>query len=74
MPKTPEQKIMKLEAKVKLLEKQKALLEQEVNFTDKKAIIFDMLIDIAEKEYNIDIRKNSSPEQLNDLKKSKNKP
>jgi hypothetical protein len=33
-----------------------------------------MLIDIAEKEYNIDIRKNSSPEQLNDLKKSKNKP
>jgi len=74
MPKTPEQKIMELEAQVKLLEKQKALLEQQVNFTDKKAIIFDMLIDIAEKEYNIDIRKNSSPEQLNDLKKSKNKP
>ena len=74
MPKTPEQKIMELEAQVKLLEKQKALLEQQVNFTDKKAIIFDMLIDIAEKEYNIDIRKNSSPEQLADLKKSKNKP
>ena len=74
MPKTPEQKIMELEAQVKLLEKQKALLEQQVNFTDKKAIIFDMLIDIAEKEYNIDIRKNSLPEQLNDLKKNKNKP
>ena len=74
MPKTPEQQIMELQAKVKLLEKQKALLEQQVNFTDKKAIIFDMLIDIAEKEYNIDIRKNSSPEQLADLKKNKNKP
>jgi len=61
MPKTPEQKIMELEAQVKLLEKQKASLEQQVNFTNKKAIIFDMLIDIAEKEYNIDIRKNSSP-------------
>lgn len=74
MPKTPEQQIMELQAKVKLLEKQKALLEQQVNFTDKKAIIFDMLIDIAEKEYNIDIRKNSSPEQLVDLKKNINKP
>ena len=61
MPKTPEQKIIELEAKVKLLEKQKALLEQQVNFTDKKAIIFDMLIDIAEKEYNIDIEKTHHP-------------
>ncbi|WP_227871611.1 hypothetical protein [Flavobacterium kingsejongi] len=74
MAKTPEQQIMELEAKVTLLEKQKAHLEQQVNFTDKKAIIFDMLIDIAEKEYNIDIRKNSSPEQLSYLKKNKNKP
>jgi transposase len=74
MAKTPEQQIMELEAKVMLLEKQKAHLEQQVNFTDKKAIIFDMLIDIAEKEYNIDIRKNSSPEQLSYLKKNKNKP
>lgn len=74
MPKTPEQQVMELQAKVKLLEKQKALLEQQVNFTDKKAIIFDMLIDIAEKEYNIDIRKNSSPGQLANLKKNKNKP
>jgi transposase-like protein len=29
MPKTPEQKIMELEAKVKLLEKQKTFLEQQ---------------------------------------------
>jgi transposase-like protein len=63
MPKTPEQKILELEAKVKLLEKQKAFLEQQATQSDKKAIIFDMMIDLAEKEYKIDIRKNSSPGQ-----------
>jgi len=65
MPKTPEQRIMELEAKVKLLEKQKKHLEKQVDHADKKAIIFDMMIDIAEKEYKIPIRKNSSPEQSN---------
>jgi len=63
MPKTPEQKIMELEAQVRLLEKQKAFLEQQAYVADKKAILFDMMIDLAEKEYHIDIRKNSSPEQ-----------
>lgn len=61
MPKTPEQRIMELEAKVKLLEKQKTYLEHQVSVSDKKAIIFDMMIDLAEREYRIDIRKNSSP-------------
>lgn len=59
MPKSPEQKILELEQKVKLLEKQKALLEKQIETADKKAILFDMMIDIAEKEYNIPIRKNS---------------
>lgn len=63
MAKTPEQRILELEQKVRLLEKQKNRLESEAERSDKKAIIFDMMIDIAEKEYNIDIRKNSSPEQ-----------
>lgn len=63
MPKTSEQKLMELEQKVKLLEKQKKLLEKQVETADKKAIIFDMMIDIAEKEYNIPIRKNSLPKQ-----------
>ena len=63
MPKTPQQKLMELEQKVKLLEKQKSLLEHQVAQADKKAIIFDMMIDIAEKEYNIPIRKNSLPKQ-----------
>lgn len=73
MPKTPEQKIMELEAKVKLLQKQKSFLEQQAYVADKKAIIFDMMIDIAEKEYQIDIRKNSPPEQSTILDKKKNK-
>jgi transposase-like protein len=70
MTKIPEQRIMELEAKVKLLEKQKTYLEHQVSVSDKKAIIFDMMIDLAEKEYRIDIRKNSSPEQLKSLEQS----
>jgi transposase len=63
MPKSQEQKIMELEQKVKLLEKQKAFLERQVETADKKAIIFDMMISLAEKEYNIPIRKKCSPER-----------
>lgn len=63
MPKTQEQKLLELEQKVKLLEKQKAFLEKQVETADKKAIIFDMMIDLAEKEFNIPIRKKCSPEQ-----------
>lgn len=63
MPKSPEQRILELEQKVKLLEKQKNHLTHQVEQADNKAIIFDMMIDLAEKEYNIPIRKNSSPKQ-----------
>jgi len=73
MPKSPEQRIMELEAKVKLLEKQKALFEQQAHVSDSKAIIFDMMIDLAEKEYQIDIRKNSPPGQSNNMLKNNNK-
>ena len=62
MPKTPEQRLLELEQKVRLLKKQKALLEKQVKQSDQKAILFDMMIDLAEKEYNIPIRKNSKPE------------
>ena len=73
MPISPEQRIMELEAKVKLLEKQKSFLEQQAHVSDSKAIIFDMMIDLAEKEYQIEIRKNSPPGQSNDLPKNKTK-
>jgi transposase-like protein len=72
MPKSPEQKLMELEQRVKLLEKQKKFLEHQLEQADKKAIIFDMMIDLAEKEYHIPIRKNSLPE-LSTASKSNNK-
>ena len=61
MAKTPEQKLLELEQKVRLLEKQKAHLAHQLSQSDKKSILFDMMIDLAEKEYNIPIRKNSKP-------------
>lgn len=59
MEKSSEQKLMELEAKVRLLEKQKQSLEQQLKFQQDKAIMFDMMIDIAEEEFNIPIRKKS---------------
>jgi hypothetical protein len=49
------------------------MLEHQVERADKKAIIFDMMIDLAEKEYNISIRKNSSPEQSTSTEKNTKK-
>ncbi len=72
--KTPEQKILELEAKVKLLEKQKARAEHLAQRADKKVIIFDMLVDMAEKEYDIQIRKNYKPELSTTTKKNTKKP
>jgi len=74
MSQTPEQKILELEAKIKLLEKQKARAEHLAERADKKVIIFDMLVDMAEKEYDIKIRKNYTPELLNSTKKTNKKP
>lgn len=62
MEKTPEQRIMELEQKVRLLEKQKAFLEHQVERADKKVILFDMMITVAEEELGIEIRKKSKPE------------
>ncbi len=67
MTKTPEQRILELEQKVRLLEKQKKTLEKQVEHSDEKAIFFDMMIDIAEKEFKIPIRKKHLPKQLSDI-------
>lgn len=64
MPKSSDAKIKELEAKIKLLEKQKNRLRKEAEVSTDKAAIFDLMIELAEKEYHIDIRKNSSPELL----------
>lgn len=62
MKRTPEQTIFELQQKVKLLEKQKHLLEHELEFQSQKAIFFDMMIDLAEQDMNIKIRKKCFPE------------
>jgi len=62
MPKTPEQRLLELEQEVHLLKMQKASLEKQVEQSDKKIILFDMMINLAEKEYNIPVRKNFKPE------------
>ncbi|WP_298489463.1 hypothetical protein [uncultured Maribacter sp.] len=73
MDKTPEQRIAELEAKVKLLEKQKSRAEYLAERADKKVIIFDMLVNMAEKEYDIEIRKNYKPELSKSSKKNTKK-
>lgn len=73
MPKSETQRLLELEQKVKLLEKQKAFLEKQVKNADKKAIFFDMMIDMAEKEFNIPIRKNSLPGQSVNSEKKETK-
>lgn len=70
MKRTPEQTIFELEQKVTLLEKQKHLLEHELEFQSEKAIFFDMMIDLAEKDLNIKIRKKCFPEQSTSTAKS----
>lgn len=73
MSKTPEQRILELESQVRLLEKQKARAEYLADRADKKAILFDMMIDIAEQEFNIPIRKKSVPELSKNIVKKNNK-
>ena len=70
MTKTPEQRLLELEQKVRLLEKQKHTLEQQLEFQQEKAIMFDMMIDIAEKDLGIEIRKKALPEQSTAIEKS----
>ena len=61
MFKTPDKSFLELEQQVKLLEKQKNRAEYLADRADKKAILFDMMIDYAEKEFKIPIRKKQEP-------------
>ena len=73
MPKSKDQKLLELEQKIRLLEKQNKELEQRAETADKKVIFFDMMIDIAEQEFKIPIRKKSLPEQSINTKPNKKK-
>jgi len=69
MEKSKEQKLLELEERVKMLERQNNRLQHELEMKDHKVAFFDMMIDMAEKEFNIDIRKNSSAGQPTNTKK-----
>lgn len=69
MEKSKEQKMLELEERVKMLERQNNRLKHELEMKDHKVAFFDMMIDMAEKEFKIDIRKNSSAEQSTNTKK-----
>jgi len=58
---TPHQRIMALEQKVRLLEKEKNFLEQELIKSEDKVLILDKIIELAETELHLPIKKNLSP-------------
>ena len=45
IPKSPDQRILELEGKIKLLENQKAQLERQNYIADARAVIFDIAIE-----------------------------
>ena len=68
--KSPEQKLLELEQQIKLLEQKNKSLERDLSDTKKKAAFFDMMIDIAEEDLNISIRKKSLSDPSTSSKKS----
>ncbi len=73
MEKTPEQRILELEQELIFAKKQQAQLEHELSQSNKKVVLFDMMIDIAEQELDIKIRKKSDPELLKRIQKKNKK-
>lgn len=69
MEKNKDQRLLELEQKIKVLEQQNNRLRHELDKRDHKVAFFDMMIDMAEKEFKIDIRKNSCAGQSNDTKR-----
>lgn len=69
MAKSKDQELLELRERVKVLERKNARLEKELEVKDMKAEFFDLMIDIAEEEYGVDIRKKCSPEQSSDARR-----
>lgn len=61
--KTPQQRIQELEQKLRLLESKNDFLEEQLMKAEDKAYILDKIIDLAEKEYMLPVRKNFLPDQ-----------
>lgn len=69
MEKNKDQRLLELEQQIKVLEQQNSRLRHELDMRDHKVAFFDMMIDMAEKEFKIDIRKNSSAGQSNNTRR-----
>ena len=69
MPKSKEQELLELKEKIRQLERKNARLEHELEMKDHKVAIFDLMIDIAEKDLKVDIRKNMLPGQSKNTSK-----
>lgn len=66
---TPEQELLALRQRIRLLEKQNNRLSKELEKKDEKVAFFDLMIDMAEQEFEVPIRKKS----LGDVLKSTDK-
>jgi transposase len=71
---SPEQKIKELEQRVRLLKRQNEYLEEQLIRAEDKAAILDKVIELAEEEYLISIRKNSLPDQSRTSAKKAKRP
>lgn len=71
MEKSKDQELLELQQKVRLLERKNTRLEKELELKDIKVEFFDMMIDIAEKEYNIAIRKKHLSRAVTQYKEEK---
>ena len=61
--KSPQQRIYELEQENERLKRCNSYLESRLQESDDKAAILDKVIELAEKEYLIPLRKNSYPDQ-----------
>ncbi|WP_338813893.1 hypothetical protein V9L05_00155 [Bernardetia sp. Wsw4-3y2] len=57
--KTAEQRLLEQEQEIRNLRKQNTTLKEKLSALDEKAILFDTMIELAEKEYKIYMQKNA---------------
>ena len=61
--KSLQQQIFELEQENKLLKRQKAFMERELDLRDQKAIMFDAIVEVVKEDYQIDLLKKVTPER-----------
>ncbi len=58
--KTTEQRLLEQEQEILHLRKQNTTLKEELSTLDQKSILFDAMIELAEKEYKTYMKKNAT--------------